>query len=38
MEIVQLWQLFHQPLKQFVVNRTGDPLAADDIVHFSPSS
>ncbi|MDQ8737172.1 RNA polymerase sigma factor SigZ [Paenibacillus sp. LHD-38] len=32
MEIVQLWQLFHQPLKQFVINRTGDPIAADDIV------
>jgi RNA polymerase sigma-70 factor, ECF subfamily len=32
MEIVQIWQLFHHPLKQFVINRTGDPLAADDIV------
>lgn len=32
MELDQLWHLFHQPLKQFVINRTGDPLAADDIV------
>lgn len=32
MEIDRLWQLFYQPLKQFVVNRTGDPVAADDIV------
>ncbi|RCW46475.1 RNA polymerase sigma factor SigZ [Paenibacillus prosopidis] len=32
MEIDRLWQLFHQPLKQFVINRTGDPIAADDIV------
>lgn len=32
MEIDRLWQLFYQPLKQFVINRTGDPIAADDIV------
>ncbi|MDQ0116164.1 RNA polymerase sigma factor SigZ [Paenibacillus harenae] len=32
MEIAQLWQLFHQPLKKFVISRTGDPIAADDIV------